>query len=146
MTNLLSSPSLEACSLISSSPTSTICSLFLQLSSLHLRSLSLISVNRFEIKVEFSVFVLNKNCTDSVNCIMCDMFFCTVTQLWLKLWLKTNMLPASRCIELGRNLSPGPINGTLAPPNRKLQHRPKHLCECISIITILQSIRGLSVS
>lgn len=42
---LLSSPSLDACSFINSSPTSTICSLFLWLSSLHFRSLSLISVN-----------------------------------------------------------------------------------------------------
>ena len=43
--DLPSSPSLDPWSLMSSSPTSTICSLFRQLSSLHLRSLSLISVN-----------------------------------------------------------------------------------------------------
>lgn len=127
MTNLLSSPSLEACSLISSSPTSTICSLFLQLSSLHLRSLSLISVNRhfylfysvtihlrFGIKVEIQCVRVEQKLQWQCNCVMCAArhVFCTVTQLWLKLKLCSNMLPASLCMELGRNRSRCTTNGT----------------------------------
>lgn len=80
----------------------------------------------FGTKVEFSVFVLNKNGNDSVYCVMCAdrHVFCTMTQLWLKLklWsLKTNMLPGLLCMELGRNRFSCTINGTLAPPNTKLQ-------------------------
>lgn len=159
MTNLLSSPSLEACSLISSSPTSTICSLFLQLSSLHLRSLSLISANRhvyfidsvtahlrfgIQKKLKFSVFVLNKNC----KCLI--VLLCSQTCL---LHCDAAMAKAKAMVEHVASIA---VHGTrqksfprvqqTAPQNRKLQIPTKTSVWLCFHHHDSQSIRKISVT
>lgn len=64
-------------------------------------------------KVEIQCVRVEQKLQWQCNCVLCAAghVFCTMTQLWLKLKLWSNMLPALLCMELGRNRSRCTTNG-----------------------------------